>query len=268
MIVSLLNKKYTKGEGDKMKKATLLILTAYCLFGTLPTYASGVTVSNVRSKQVEGTRTVEILYDLTPVPATVTLIVKNGNEIVSSPSLSGDVGDNVLAGTNRRIVWNAQADWPNNASAKMTFQITATNYLPLVYECPAGGDATAGGWEIVNSRCIRNYYANGDITMSDKTTGLMWVYDAAPYGNAGYDEANSRCAALVYAGYTDWYLPDKDQLSAIYSQISFFIGLQEEYYWSSTRVSPTVWEFYVIRMSTGYILGMPTNRANGVWPCR
>jgi len=56
---------------------------------------------------------------------------------------------------------------------------------------------------------------NGDGTVSDDTTGLMWLKDANYAKTSGYDsdglmtwnEAMTWASALTYAGYDDWRLP-------------------------------------------------------------
>ena len=55
---------------------------------------------------------------------------------------------------------------------------------------------------------------NGDGTVTDFATGLMWVQDVgadpgAPFNAAvNWDNAIDNCLALNYAGYDDWRLPN------------------------------------------------------------
>jgi hypothetical protein len=64
---------------------------------------------------------------------------------------------------------------------------------------------------------------NGDGTISDQATGLMWMkydtgmYDLGPQGNGKMDwkSAMKHCARLHFAGYADWRLPDAKQLQSI-----------------------------------------------------
>jgi hypothetical protein len=64
---------------------------------------------------------------------------------------------------------------------------------------------------------------NGDGTISDLATGLMWMkydtgmFDLGPAGNGKMDwkSAMKHCAGLQYAGYGDWRLPDAKQLHSI-----------------------------------------------------
>jgi hypothetical protein len=55
--------------------------------------------------------------------------------------------------------------------------------------------------------------------------------------------AASACTTYSYSGYTDWYLPSKDELNEMYSQKNV-IGGFDNYtnYWSSSQYTPqTAW---------------------------
>lgn len=111
---------------------------------------------------------------------------------------------------------------------------------PLLTSLPQGGDQMAIKWEVVNSRWVRNHYADGAITMSDKATGLMWVYDADENDKAFWNAANDRCETLHYAGYDDWFLPDKDQLTALYMHKDLFKDVRDNI-WRSFPGAPAYW---------------------------
>ena len=137
--------------------------------------------------------------------------------------------------------------------------------ITIASEMPSGGDSAAVKWEEINSRWIRNYYADGAITMSDRTTHLMWVYDADANGTAIWDEAQDRCTSLIYAGHTDWFLPRRDQLAGICSQKHLFKDVTGDLYWSSTP-----FDRYAYKVSMGplFVFPGPRYRICGVWPCR
>ncbi len=101
---------------------------------------------------------------------------------------------------------------------------------------------------------VNNFTDNGDGTISDLATGLMWMqYDT---GNAlDWEEALSTAEGFEFAGYSDWRLPDVKELQSIvdYSrapgatnsaaidplfnctQITNEAGQKDyPYYWSST----------------------------------
>jgi hypothetical protein len=62
---------------------------------------------------------------------------------------------------------------------------------------------------------------NGDGTISDNSTGLMWTQDdsgglgASNNGALNWSEALNFCETLTYAGYSDWRLPDAHELQGI-----------------------------------------------------
>lgn len=55
---------------------------------------------------------------------------------------------------------------------------------------------------------------NGDGTVSDLCTGLMWQKDTAP-GTYTWQQALLYCEGLTLAGYTDWRLPNIRELQSI-----------------------------------------------------
>jgi len=91
---------------------------------------AAVNIMNLSARQIPGTRTVEIVYDLygwstNDVP--VSLTVSNGTTAVVCSNVSGDVGVGVAAGTEKTILWNAGADWEGNF-AELKFAVTASDF--------------------------------------------------------------------------------------------------------------------------------------------
>jgi hypothetical protein len=97
---------------------------------------------------------------------------------------------------------------------------------------------------------------NGDGTITDNLTGLMWVKDPSelygPWGSPGmpntmswYDAINN-CENLEHAGYTDWRLPNIRELESLinfgtYGNVidgMYFPNAQSSGYWSSTLLEP------------------------------
>lgn len=70
---------------------------------------------------------------------------------------------------------------------------------------------------------MNNYVDNGDGTITDLSTGLMWTQYDSGYFNAGQDndgkmnweEALNWAECLEYAGYDDWRLPNAKELQSI-----------------------------------------------------
>lgn len=49
------------------------------------------------------------------------------------------------------------------------------------------------------------------------------------------DYAASLCDQLVLNGFSDWFLPSKDELNALYLSKALVGGFSEDFYWSSTE---------------------------------
>ena len=97
----------------------------------------------------------------------------------------------------------------------------------------------------------QRFVDNGDGTVTDTQTGLMWTKDANPFGRLNWKDAMSRCSSFSISGIDGWLLPSKDELEAIYHAIQGghpFTGVQASRYWSST----TDWSNTTDAVSTGY----------------
>ncbi len=57
------------------------------------------------------------------------------------------------------------------------------------------------------------YVINGDGTITDISTGLMWQQETA--GSLRWTEALSHCENLILAGYDDWRLPNRNELQSL-----------------------------------------------------
>jgi len=85
---------------------------------------------------------------------------------------------------------------------------------------------------------------NGDSTVTDNLTGLMWTKDANLPGTKRWLEALDYCNNLTLAGYSDWRLPNVNELESLVNAneadgaswltAQGFISVQPSSYWSST----------------------------------
>lgn len=82
---------------------------------------------------------------------------------------------------------------------------------------------------------------NGDGTVTDNSTGIMWQQAIAP-GTYTWEQALSYCENLTLAGYTDWRLPTISELDSIVDlsrdspaiNSNYFPGDAASIHWSST----------------------------------
>ncbi|SPD72161.1 hypothetical protein PITCH_A1210001 [uncultured Desulfobacterium sp.] len=132
------------------------------------------------------------------------------------------------------------------------------------------------------------FYDNGDGTVTDYLTGLMWFKDTGLLGNMPWLDALDAIDDLnispedyndtgYTAAYNDWRLPNRKELLSLidYSQSNPALpqihpfNIRVECYWSSTtdaNLPNTAWQVYVL---DGY-LSNSTKTYNGsyVWPVR
>ncbi len=109
------------------------------------------------------------------------------------------------------------------------------------YRC-VSGDETAFENSLAN---------NGDGTVTDHATGLMWQQENG--GQYNWEEALAYCENLTQGGLTDWRLPNVKELHSIvdygqtYPAIDTSVFAVNEpagtssYYWSSTTHGDTTW---------------------------
>lgn len=102
-------------------------------------------VGNVSASQrTDGSKIVDIYYDLTagdPASSTVALVVSDNNgssfDLVPDPAfLSGDVGENVSAGTAKHMQWSAGEEGQGYSGYDFVFRVIATNQNLLQVETP------------------------------------------------------------------------------------------------------------------------------------
>lgn len=101
---------------------------------------------------------------------------------------------------------------------------------------------------------------NGDGTVTDSVTGLMWQQ-----GDDGvtrmWQDALSYCESLSLAGHTDWRLPDINELRSIvdhakYSpaiDTTFFPNAHSSDYWAATTYANNTSYAWVVLLNDGYV---------------
>jgi hypothetical protein len=126
---------------------------------------------------------------------------------------------------------------------------------------------------------------NGDGTVTDNLTGLIWLQNANSFGQRSWADALSDCNSLAdgAAGLTDgsvagdWRLPNVKELQSLIDYSNYnpvlptgypFTGVQSSYYWSSTTSANYTGGAWGVSMNFGYV-GYNIKVDNRyVWPVR
>jgi len=121
---------------------------------------------------------------------------------------------------------------------------------------------------------------NGDDTMTDNLTGLMWTKNANfPNGTKAWEAALSYCNNLNLRGYSDWRLPNVNELESLVNSAERdpsawlnsqgFTNVQADYYWSSTTNANDTAYAWIVAMWSGSVGTVVKSSYNGcVWPVR
>ena len=90
------------------------------------------------------------------------------------------------------------------------------------------------------------FHDHGNGTITDNLTGLMWTKNATNLPGSGmtWDQALDYCNNLIQSGYSDWRLPNVNELESLINDdqplyITWlnnqgFTNVQDFYYWSAT----------------------------------
>lgn len=132
---------------------------------------------------------------------------------------------------------------------------------------------------------------NGDGTITDTATGLMWLKDAYCLGKKSWDgahrqveELNNNPGKYAYrcvdydASYTDWSLPDISELEALvkkgggdpvaWLEKQGFVKLQQQNYWTSQHNMLNLYYAWLVNMRSGERRNYPKEFEFYIWPVR
>lgn len=122
---------------------------------------------------------------------------------------------------------------------------------------------------------------NGDSTVTDNLTGLMWVKDPheLPDNTDGktWNDAIDFCNALTYAGYSDWYLPNRRQLFSLIDDSQWWPALPPGHpftenpclmYWTGTTFEGQHTRAWLVHLWHGQVVNDRKSGELCVWPVR
>lgn len=119
---------------------------------------------------------------------------------------------------------------------------------------------------------------NGNGTISDLLTGLMWTKNAdMAQGTVDWEEAVQQAVACKEGGHQDWRLPNRNELASLIDLGKFdpalpennrFSGVQSSYYWTSTTPANGEDGAWVIHFYIGFITHDDKGGTHYVWYVR
>jgi hypothetical protein len=158
-----------------------------------------------------------------------------------------------------------------------TGQTTCYDTNGNVIPCPGTGQDGAIQAGVVPPS--PRFQVNGDC-VTDNLTGLMWAKNAnLPNGTRTWYQAVDDCNNLNLCGYTDWRLPNVNELeslinanepnSATWLNGQGFTNVQANIYWSSTSYASYPDLAWVVNMWHGSVAyDYKSGHSHYVWPVR
>ena len=124
--------------------------------------------------------------------------------------------------------------------------------------------------EVPSTTPASRFQDNGDATVTDRSTGLMWA--RCPEGLSGTGCATGAAAAFTWegallrardsglAGYTDWRLPDIKELSSLVEErcydpainLAVFPNTPSSYFWSASPYGYSSYYAWYVYFGNGY----------------
>jgi hypothetical protein len=130
------------------------------------------------------------------------------------------------------------------------------------------------------------FHDNGNGTVTDNLTGLIWLKDANCFGDRTWAEAlldsknllSGQCGLSDSSRAGNWRLPNRTELMNLIARFSYapalplnhpFINVQSDWYWTSTTSGSLLYYAWIVDMLGGYVdFYDKDGNYNYVWPVR
>ena len=161
-----------------------------------------------------------------------------------------------------------------------TDQTTCYDTVGTVISC--SGTGQDGELQVGAAWPSQRFLDNGDQTMTDKLTGLIWSKDSNPAG--GYKTWQGALDYIKtlnnsnYLGHSDWRLPNRNELesmvnrgqtsSANWLNSQGISNVQSSYYWSGSTGADSTDGAWSVDMGSGYVGNVYKTSSYYVWPVR
>jgi len=186
---------------------------------------------------------------------------------------------------NALYVWPVRTAHPKSDNLPKTGQTTCYDAAGNVISCAHTGQdgALRKGIAWPHPR----FKDNGDETITDKLTGLIWTQDANAPGTActpgvtkTWQGALDYIACLntnTYLGHNDWRLPNVNELESLIHSGNYtatwlntqgFSNVQNGSYWSSTTSALSTTSAWFVYVGPDYVDNTGKTANNYVWPVR
>lgn len=277
---------------DAAAKADTLTLTTcipgVCKGDTIP-HAPGLTTGSVELTFTSYTPGTTLMLTVTPMNGASALAPPESQSVTLLPGctprsfsvgsdaagstggsgglgVGGDVGDSGGKGGN--VETTALGGTTGTGGTGSGGMGTGGAPLCVRHSTPVCVDPTWAEWPMPNGPVdvaagapnAEAYMDNGDGTVTDKVTGLMWQ-QAVPAGGYTWAQAVAYCPTLTLAGHNDWRLPSRIELVSIVdvgvgnpaTNDTYFPGTPPSSFWSSSTLtgSPSAaWNVYFYNGST------------------
>ena len=171
------------------------------------------------------------------------------------------------------------------APVEKTGQTTCYDALYNTIDCTGTGQD--GEYQKGVEWPVPRFTDNGNGTITDNLTGLMWAKNAQQIsGTKTCSEAITACNNLNYAYYTDWRLPNLRELNSLihygfsnptlpntagtgkWTEGDPFSNVPSDYYWSSTTSISYDSHAWIVNIVHGYMIIDDKPSEHYVWPVR